>query len=505
MISCSKDLINEEIHIDYNTNLSNCALIIENQEYNAFSITDSVIRVQVPNQIDLSKVRVNIEHGGKKIYFRNKHQIEDNKNTYLDLSDFTLRTNVIIYSDTDSAVYSLMVYDLPVLEINTPDSNPIDSKDVRLEGCSIRVLQDNQWVDYGTAGVKGRGHSSWSLPKKPYNIKLDKKNAVMGMAESKHWTLLANAFYDRTQLHNSVGFEIARRTDFKWVQSGEYVELLLNGEDKGLYYLCEKPRAEKNRINIKELKPTDIDENVISGGYLLESACAGEIVGRQNSFYTEYFNKTGYDYTIGLDYGYDLGWSLESPDESVPDEQFTYIKNAMNHMESLIYDEDKLMNCEYMQYFDIETFINWKLVQDVCLNEEASRSKNIMVYKNRGDDRFYMAPPWDLDAWTFGCREKDVMHTDKFTIYYYKLLKEPNFVLRLKEKWNIYKEIWKNEIPLYIDKAYNAIRRSALRNEQIWPEWNSIYNGKQYDECVHEMKSNLIRQIDYMDNNIMNY
>ena len=266
MFSCSHDLF-EEAQIDcYNSNVKKCSLIIGNQEFDSFSIKDSTIRVQVPNQIDLSKVRINIEYGGKKITYSNNGQIENNTNAYFDLSDFTKKFKIKVYGDSDSAAYSLIIYDLPVLEINTPESKPIASKDVRLEGCSVRVLQGNQWEDYGTAGIKGRGNSTWNLPKKPYNIKLEKKNAVLGMAESKHWTLLANAYYDRTQLHNCVAFEVARKTDFKWVQSGEYVELILNGEDNGLYYLCEKPRAEKNRINIKELKPTDIDETVISGG-----------------------------------------------------------------------------------------------------------------------------------------------------------------------------------------------------------------------------------------------
>lgn len=168
-------------------------------------------------------------------------------------------------------------------------------------------------------------------------------------------------------------------------------------------------------------------------------------------------------------------------------------------MESLIYEEEKLMTREYLDFFDIESFINWKLVEDVCLNEEASRSKNITIYKNRGDEKFYMTPPWDLDAWTFGCYEHDTIYTDLYTIYFYKLLKEPFFVSRLKEKWGIYKDVWRRDIPIFIDATYKRIRRSALRNELMWPEWHSIFSYKNYDECVDEMKNNFIRQVDYMN------
>lgn len=500
MVSCSHDdIIKDNNEIDdriYTTRLVDCSIIVDGNEYNTFDISDSIIRVQVPNSVDLSNVKLNYKHEGKSITITRKDGKETTKPT-VDLSDFTDPLRITIYSNTDSTKYTLMVYDLPVLVINTPDSCPIESREERVEGCTVRIFQDNQWEDYGTAGIKGRGHSTWVLPKKPYNIKLDKKCCVMGMAESKHWTLLANAYYDKTQLHNCVAFEIARKTDFSWVQSGKYVELILNGIDMGLYYLCEKTRVEKNRINIKDLKPTDLDESVITGGYLLETV--NSLDGYKNAFYTDFFNKTGRGYAMNL------GWTLESPDDEVPQAQFEYIKNALNHMESLIYNKEKLMTCEYMEYLDIESFINWKLVEDLCLNEESMRSKNISIYKNRGDNRFYMAPPWDFDAWSFGCLSHDLIYTNNFTIYYYKLLTEPNFVARLKDKWQAYKNVWKSEIPIYIEKTYQTIRRAALRNEEMWPEWNEIYDNISYDECVKNMMISYERQIDYMDSIIETY
>ena len=153
----------------------------------------------------------------------------------------------------DSILKTIVVFDIPVLTIDTPDSSPITSKTERKEGCNVKLLDTNKNVqELGTAGIRGRGQSTWNQPKKPYNIKFDKKQGILGMNESKHWLLLANAYYDRTQIHNSTAFEIARLTDFPWVQSGEYVELFLNGDYQGLYYLCEKIGAEKGKIELSK-------------------------------------------------------------------------------------------------------------------------------------------------------------------------------------------------------------------------------------------------------------
>ena len=36
-----------------------------------------------------------------------------------------------------------------------------------------------------TGKIRGRGHSTWEWPKKPYKIKLDDKASLLGMSEAK--------------------------------------------------------------------------------------------------------------------------------------------------------------------------------------------------------------------------------------------------------------------------------------------------------------------------------
>ena len=47
--------------------------------------------------------------------------------------------------------------------------------------------------------IRGRGNTTWGMPKKPYRIKLDDDVAVFGRWSNKDWILLAN-YSDKTLL-----------------------------------------------------------------------------------------------------------------------------------------------------------------------------------------------------------------------------------------------------------------------------------------------------------------
>ena len=469
----------------------------------AFLIQDGTIHIMAVQHSDLTSLIPEYTINGRDVY------IEDTKQrsgwNAFDFSDFT---NPITYrvesSQGEEKDWTVNVYDLPVMMINTPDGEPIVDKEVRKEGCTVKLVNlDGSIDDLGTAGIRGRGNTTWVLDKKPYNVKFDNKHAILGMNESKNWVLLANCYYDRTQLHNATAFEMARLTDFPWVQSGRFVELILNGTHLGLYYLCEKIRVENDKINITEMDPEDLSGEALTGGYLLESYVdLGDYYFDGYPFQTDYFNRTGYNLNCWL------AWEIKDPegDFSIPKEQLDYIKSAMNKMESLIYDDSKLMTGAYRDYLDIETAINWYLVQELSTNEETTRTKNLYLYKDR-NDKFRLGPPWDFDAWSFGQSAIEWHNCNNWCFYYRQLLKDPVFVQRLKEKWAIYKPLWEELIPLFIDTHMNMILRSALRNEQMWTDWTdeNLYPTFSYEVCVGEMKKAFYQQLYWLDAQISAY
>ena len=233
----------------------------------AFLIQDGTIHIMAPLHSNLRTLVPEFSANGKGVYVEGERQ-SSGKQSY-DFSDFT---NPLIYlvesSLGEEQEWTVNVYDLPVLMINTPDGEPIVDKENRKEGCTMKLVNlDGSIEDLGTAGIKGRGFTSWIQDKKPYNIKLDEKHKILGMNKSKHWILLANCYYDRTQLHNATAFEMARLTDYPWVQDGRFVELIMNGNHLGLYYLCEKIRIENDKIAITEMTPEDLTGEEVTGGY----------------------------------------------------------------------------------------------------------------------------------------------------------------------------------------------------------------------------------------------
>ena len=153
---------------------------------------------------------------------------------------------------------------LPVAYLTTPA--PVTSKDEWIPDASMVIVTPGTLdiLYRGTLSVKGRGNSTWNYPKKPYALKLDKKSEMLGMKKHKRWCLLAN-WMDRTLMRNAVAFEISRHTGLDWTPDGRFVEVILNGEHLGNYYLCEQIKVDKNRVDVAEPDPADV-----SGGYIFE-------------------------------------------------------------------------------------------------------------------------------------------------------------------------------------------------------------------------------------------
>ena len=165
-----------------------------------------------------------------------------------------------------------------MLHINTAGGSKIVSKE--------EYIQALWWIDalglegYESIGssrepdtmlIKGHGNATWTnLEKKPYRLKLNNKRNLLGMPKSKHWVLLANAEYWMGKMNDALPFEIGRRMGMAWNPRLEPVEVVLNGEYIGLYFLAEKIRVAKDRVNIAEQQDNETDPAKVTGGWLLE-------------------------------------------------------------------------------------------------------------------------------------------------------------------------------------------------------------------------------------------
>ena len=381
--------------------------------------------------------------------------------------------------DMRSYVVTVTNSGLPIVNITTPDAQPITSKEEWLENSSMTISANGK-IDYsGTTSIRGRGNTSWNYPKKPYALKLDNKASILGMPAHKRWVLLAN-WMDRTLMRNDVAFEISRSTGLAWTPRGEFVEVVLNGVHLGNYLLCEQIKIDENRVNIAKIESGDIDDESITGGYLMELDTYYDEV---NKFHSSIF---------------DLPYMFKEPDEDVlSTEQFEYMQNYINTIEEILNTPSRLSSHEYEQYIDVDSYIDYLFVYELTQNKETYWPKSVYMHKDRGG-KLTAGPVWDFDYWTFSVETPEFWTRNH--LYYNHLFSDPKFESRVKERWAELKPKFE-QIPTYIESQAQKIKMSNNANIAIWPISTNINGDEKMscEEAVETMKTAYRTKLNWLD------
>ena len=99
--------------------------------------------------------------------------------------------------------------------------------------------------------VKGRGNSTWWMPKKPMRLKFAKKTALAGMKKAKSYVLLAN-YIDPSLMRNAVAMWLAREMGIAWANHIVPCEVTFNGNNLGAFMLTEKIGIGGASVDIEE-------------------------------------------------------------------------------------------------------------------------------------------------------------------------------------------------------------------------------------------------------------
>lgn len=370
--------------------------------------------------------------------------------------DFSRNATVVAYVGDMMVEYRLSLgcfTGLPVLRIETPGRQGVWSKEEWVEGSTLWLdgmarFDDIEGVEMA---IRGRGNSTWGYEKKPYAIKFAEKQEVMGMPKHKRWVLLAN-YMDRTLLRNRVAFYLAEQTSLAWTPHCEFVELFLNGEHLGQYLLCEQVRVDNDRIAITEMTPQDNSGDAITGGYLLE-----------------------------LDFHFDNMWqwhtarnvpfAVKFPDEEdLTEQQFDWIMNYIGTVESTLYGNDFKSEVNgYRKYIDAQSFIDYWLIYEICVNHELANPGSIYLTKDR-NGKLVAGPVWDFDWGTFSYNASPAAQHGLFmqwAWWYGRLFDDPYFKNLASERWEILKPKFETVFN-FIDSERAYISRSWDANYSMW-------------------------------------
>lgn len=300
-------------------------------------------------------------------------------------------------SGDDSQLYQLT--NLPTVVINTANAQEITSKEVEITSTVYIISQDgtNLLVDTET-GVRGRGNASWNFEKKPYRLKFSQKRSPLGApAEAKKWTLLSN-HGDKTLMRNILAFEVSRRMGLTYTPFCYPVDVIVNGEYRGCYQLCDQVDVREHRVDVTEMKKTDNSGTDLTGGYLIEIDAYASTTEK-----VYFYSKNGTPVTI------------KSPDdEDITTQQRQYIENYFNTMEAAVFASNYAdVTNGYRKYLDLDSYLRHFIVGEFIGNTDTYWS--VYMYKQRGDDRFYVGPVWDCDlAFENDYRTYPINDTDDF-------------------------------------------------------------------------------------------
>ncbi len=351
---------------------------------------------------------------------------------------------------TITAIFEYTTYDIPVITINTNNVLITSKEDYVKMDLSISNTKDEYLLSNVTGKIRGRGNSTWDMPKKPFKIKFDKKQDLFGGGASKTWTLIAN-YCDKSLLRNYLAYELSSLcSGIEYTSTHEIVEVILNGEYLGVYLLCDQMQTGKTRVNIEE------DSSNLDTGYLIELDNRAPDEGTEN---------------IDWFYSYGIPYAIKSPDpesDTYSVNQLQYIKSYLNKTISIIEQKDfKKIN----EYIDIDSFVDSYIIQELFKNCDVGYS-SFYLYKDKGG-LLTAGPLWDFDISSGNCDYSDVdtpygFRTKNVNIWYQKLMEVNEFYTLVK---NRYLEL-QPQIKQIILECTNILvnyKNAFTRNFEKWP------------------------------------
>ena len=278
----------------------------------------------------------------------------------------------------DSQFYQIT--NLPTVVINTKGAQEVTSKEEELSSVVYIVSEEGKkLLATEKTGVRGRGNASWNFPKKPYRLKFDEKQQLLDApAKAKKWTLINN-YGDKTLMRNILAFELSRRFGLAYTPYCHPVDVVLNGEYRGCYQLCDQIEVNKNRVNITEMEPEDVALPELSGGYLIE------VDAYASTEASHFYSTLGTPVTI------------KSPDdEDIVNAQTRYITDYFNRMENAVFASNFAdPETGYRRYLDLDSFLKHFMVGEMSGNTDTYWS--VYMTKDRESDKFFTGPVWDFD------------------------------------------------------------------------------------------------------------
>ena len=373
-----------------------------------------------------------IYYGNTPLSFENSLDLSSGINN-IDLADseyFTIQNS----GEQDLRINSLKIdyvrktiyndASIPTVVINTKNSQAVTSRTTYVD-CNVSTIGADKDVTELKAQIKVRGNSTASLPKKPYRIKLDKKNSLFGYTKAKNWVLLAD-YMDGSNMHNYTALKFAKmiRNDNSFGVDPLHVNVVLNGSNIGLYTFCEHIDAKEGRLDIEQdnIWEKSFDEiNFYVERDLSTAQDSSEIEG-VTYFRVPLENYPISQYVFALKYPEKEDFEEELEDKSVipHEDEFNKFFNDLK-----LYMTD-ICNKFVRYYHDINEFdciascvdvesLALYAITDQAFGESDHNLKSFKIYRKDGG-LLKFGPNWDYDSCAYSLPYKGTYVLNPFAV-----------------------------------------------------------------------------------------
>ena len=364
------------------------------------------------------------------------------------------------------------------------------------------------WWDSAEKGkieMRGRGNSTWGLPKKPFRMKFPDKFSPIGLnhAKEKSWVLLAHDM-DKSLLRNHLGFELSRilfsssekyhdEAALTFTPCSQMVNVYSGNDYHGVYQMSDQMEVAKGRIGLDKLVATDgSDPDKITGGHLIETN-----IHHDEPYPVSFTSSRG----IYMDHKY-------PKDDDMDISQYKYIEDFIRKAEAALYSSNFTDPVNgWRKWFDEKTLADFIIVKEFAGDMDGYTST--YFYKRRGVDKIFFGPIWDLDkGWN---NDKRTPHGNTLTqlmIYggfymppyvnpdwFHRFWQDAEFRKFVGKRWASKKEQLKSKVFSELDEKPKQMRKAIAANFSVWNFYYQYSNEANMPARTYELEIQRMRDL----------
>ncbi|MEG1848549.1 MAG: CotH kinase family protein [Lachnospiraceae bacterium] len=423
------------------------------------------------------------------LFYQQEHFTEVKNSYEKSLPPADLEKNPLEYIKDDFTVDAEFSSHLPIVILDTGgETAPITMKQTK-EGIFVPIEGIEPYIDgtfrilHSETGrntltdkpsqeskikIKRRGNTSMLYDKAQWLIKMQtatgEQNEVdlLNMGANDEW-ILNGSVADKSMLRNYLVYSLTSEI-MPYTPDSHFCEVLIKNKEgyqyEGVYLLQENIIQGPDRVDIAPYK-----RSAAVNSYLVRR---DRIDIDKNMLKTKHHGKGEQIEYFGL---------LYPSKYKVTEEMIDYVSADVNLMEDVLYAEDFNIFSTYPQYIDVDSFVNYFLINEFFGSYDAG-NYSTYFYKDLGG-KITMGPVWDFDNTmdNFNLKPMEIEHLGfQIKPWFQQLCRDKAFIHKLEKQYAALRRSTFSETHV-INKIDEIVAYLGGARQREWKRWEAIYTG----------------------------